>query len=658
MRLALLFVLTLLVINSPAQQPRNPYTDSIYTIFESMPDDTHKVRYIIETYEEYLWMYDEAESYDHLKTAMRLAKRFQADTLEYLAYKSMAHYCERIASFEYVLYNAQAALRKAEELGDSVKMAVCWIQLAKAYSGLGQNELAISYYFQSLPYIEAGGDIERVGRVHTFIGWAYGGMGKIDSAIYFLELGRKERAQGNYPEGVLATNGSLFNFYLQEKRYEEARGVMAECMLINDTLWHNDVRASFSSWQAQLHEQTGNLDSALWYRMYGIDYARRTNSWPGAIAHYKDVALLLARLNRKDEAYQYFKAYVDHNDSVQAWQKKIHMDQAREIYDVEYKNQQLEEQEQRISAQEQEATEKDRQRMWLLIILGITAIAVVLALLAYRNKQRSAAMLAKQKDIIEEKNRDITDSIVYAQRIQKAILPSLKQIEAALPESFVFFRPKDIVSGDFFWFNETPWSYYIAAVDCTGHGVPGAMMSMIGYNFLGQIVNEQDVEQPAEILNELHRKVLLALNKDLSSREIKDGMDVALLRIDKKTGKIYFSGAVRPLYIIVDGEMTVVKGDIFSVGGVKDATSESFTQHEIEAPAGATLYIFSDGIADQFGGPKGKKYKYKQLKDLLLENSGKSMSEQLAAIETSFDSWKGNLEQVDDVCVVGLRVTA
>ncbi|HEU4719566.1 MAG TPA: SpoIIE family protein phosphatase, partial [Bacteroidia bacterium] len=205
--------------------------------------------------------------------------------------------------------------------------------------------------------------------------------------------------------------------------------------------------------------------------------------------------------------------------------------------------------------------------------------------------------------------------------------------------------------------------------DCTGHGVPGALMSMIGFNFLGQIVNEMHIRKTSAILDELHRKILFALNRNLASGDVKDGMDIALLRIFKGSRKIEFSGAVRPLYIVNAGKLNIIDGDIYSIGGIKDPEKESFSCHEMEVESGSMLYLFSDGYADQFGmsseergkvsaktgTPAGKKFKYRRLRELLSAVSGKPADEQQRLISETFLAWKGNLEQVDDILVIGIR---
>lgn len=264
--------------------------------------------------------------------------------------------------------------------------------------------------------------------------------------------------------------------------------------------------------------------------------------------------------------------------------------------------------------------------------------------------------VVEQKKVIEEKNKDITDSINYARRIQEALLPSDEQVARLLPDSFVFYRPKDIVSGDFYFISEASGRVIVAAVDCTGHGVPGAFMSMMGYNHLRRIVTEQGMERPFRILDELHSLVLHSLNRDMSRRDSKDGMDVAMVSIDRSTRHIEFAGAVRPLYYFDDTGFHDIRGDRYSIGGIKEIGSEPYTSTGLVPQGKAEFYLFSDGFADQFGGPEHKKLMTRKFKEILDKIHGWPMAEQKKYLSDFFDQWKGSGEQMDDILVIGFRI--
>lgn len=279
-------------------------------------------------------------------------------------------------------------------------------------------------------------------------------------------------------------------------------------------------------------------------------------------------------------------------------------------------------------------------------------------------KQRTAEVVQQKEEIelqslkIGELYGQVTDSIQYAKRIQEAMLPIDKQLASYFDNFFVLFKPKDIVSGDFYWFSEKKDSIIIAAADCTGHGVPGAFMSLIGSSLLNQIVNENNITTPNLILNELRKGVIHALNKNDSDHETKDGMDIALVKIPKDKSYAEFSGAFNPLYVLRNEEIIEVKADRQPVGIYHSENNEGFTNHKVDLQKGDNLFIFSDGYVDQFGGEKGKKFKASRFKQLLVELNAKKLyrDELKYALDSSLLEWMGPHEQIDDVLVIGLEV--
>jgi serine phosphatase RsbU (regulator of sigma subunit) len=263
--------------------------------------------------------------------------------------------------------------------------------------------------------------------------------------------------------------------------------------------------------------------------------------------------------------------------------------------------------------------------------------------------------LKSQKNIVEERNQELTDSIVYARRIQDAILPDPEIKYRLFPNSFVLYQPKDVVSGDFYWYTEKNGKKLIAAVDCTGHGVPGAFMSMIGISFLNEIVNEKGITEPGAILSELRHVVIQALKQTGAEGEQKDGMDIAMLAFDEKNMTVEFSGANNPLWHYSDGALQVTKADKRPIGFFK-GKGLPFTNHKFAYRPGDTFYIFTDGFADQFGGERGKKFKYKPLQELLVSVRSSPVKAQEEIVREVFNEWKGGLEQVDDVLLICVQV--
>ncbi|MDP4210949.1 MAG: two-component regulator propeller domain-containing protein [Bacteroidota bacterium] len=273
-----------------------------------------------------------------------------------------------------------------------------------------------------------------------------------------------------------------------------------------------------------------------------------------------------------------------------------------------------------------------------------------------KDRDIAAREIERQREQLALKNRNITDSINYAKRIQEALMTSERFFKRILPESFVLHQPKDIVSGDFFWISERDSKIFVAAADCTGHGVPGAFMSIIGIELFRKITVSQGIDKPAQILDILNRE-FEKIFKDVDSEAIKDGMDIAFCVIDKQSRTLEFSGAINPIYLIRDNKITEIRGSRFSIGLDENPENQTFENKQIELQDDDVIYLFSDGYVDQFGGPEGKKFKYRRFRHLLLTIYQYPMEEQRHLLEDRINRWKGNLEQVDDILVIGLKPT-
>jgi serine phosphatase RsbU (regulator of sigma subunit) len=259
-----------------------------------------------------------------------------------------------------------------------------------------------------------------------------------------------------------------------------------------------------------------------------------------------------------------------------------------------------------------------------------------------------------QKELVEEKNHELLSSITYAKRIQDALLPSKAYLEEHMESYFVLYKPKDIVSGDFYWANKKENKLFFAAVDCTGHGVPGAFVSIMAHSGLQRSLVLFGLRTPAAILDKLNESVIDMFSRNNTSTDIKDGMDIAVCALDRDTMKLEFAGANNPMYLLRNGEMIEVKGDKQPIG--QYVTRKNFTNHTMDVKKGDIIYLFTDGFADQFGGHDAKKFKYKSFKDLLLANHHLPMREQGGVLDDVFKTWKGSLDQVDDVTVLGIKV--
>ncbi len=327
--------------------------------------------------------------------------------------------------------------------------------------------------------------------------------------------------------------------------------------------------------------------------------------------------------------------------------------------------------------QNETLTESEKENgLYLFFIFIFLSFWIIIEAQFFFNKYTKAYLnyIEIQRNEIEEQKKEIIDSITYAKRIQNAILPPLKVVKEYLQESFILYKPKDIVAGDFYWLEHKEGKVLFAAADCTGHGVPGAMVSVICNNALNRSVREYGLTDPAEILNKTREIVIQEFEK--SDEEVKDGMDIAICSLEFKVKSLEFdkeqhetqtsnlkpktaallqyAGANNPLWIIRNGELIETKANKQPIG--KFDNPEPYTTHTFELQKGDTIYIFSDGYVDQFGGEKGKKFKAQAFRELLLSIQDKEMEEQRLLIDEAFETWKGDIQQVDDVCVIGVKI--
>lgn len=305
---------------------------------------------------------------------------------------------------------------------------------------------------------------------------------------------------------------------------------------------------------------------------------------------------------------------------------------------------------------------------WAYVLYVLASIGFVWGVVTYSSRGLKAIIkertseIVKQKEVIEYKNRNITDSINYAKRIQEAILPSKELMRSRFPESFILYRPKDIVAGDFYWFAEKEGKFIVAACDCTGHGVPGAFMSLISYSLLNEVLLEKHFANPGDALDTMKKGIIKSLGQTGQEGEQKDGMDMSLVSLEvqmegsKATNKLSFAGANNPLYLLRKGELIELAADKMPIG-IYLGIEKNFTNKEMTLEQGDTLYLFSDGYADQFGGAQGKKFTKKRYKELLLSIQHEPMSRQRDILERTMDQWLGEQQQIDDVLVIGIRIS-
>ena len=576
------------------------------------------------------------------------------------------------------------SLKIKKEINDQKGIAVSLLNLGLVYRSQGNYAKAISYYTDSRKQYESINDQKGIASCLNNIGIIHHSQGDYDKTIDYFTQSLKISEEADDKAGIASQLINLGNVLKQKGELEKALSNYEKCLImyaelndirrqaialsnigsvkrtmgefseameyylknltINEKLGNKKGMASTYGNMANVELQQSNIKKAIEYGNKSVNIAQEI----GASSPLRDGTVLLSeayRLNGNyQKAFEMYKLHIATRDSMEseANQKEVIRQEYKYTYEKESALQEKEHQ----SVLLVEKTKQEQQQ--IIIIMSI--ISLIGVIIMFRILAKKFKVTKQQKLVIEEKSKEITDSILYAKRIQAAILPPDKNVKQHLPQSFILYKPKDIVAGDFYWMEAIGNKTLFAAADCTGHGVPGAMVSVICNNGLNRSVREYGLTSPGEILDKTRDIVIQEFEK--SEEEVKDGMDIALCSLEGN--KLQYAGAHNPLWIIRNGELTETKANKQPIGKFDNPTP--YTTQNIELQPGDSFYIFSDGFADQFGGEKGKKLKTANFKKLLLSIQKESMTKQKQLINDAFEKWKGDLEQLDDVCVIGVRI--
>jgi serine phosphatase RsbU (regulator of sigma subunit) len=510
---------------------------------------------------------------------------------------------EKTLNFWLQAYKTSVEISDIESEGESCS------QLGLIYSRLCNFQKALEYFNKGLKIREELGDENAVASSLNRIGMVLRQTKKYEESLeyYFrsLEIRKKNKQVSAIPWTLLG----IANTYEDLKRYPESLDYYEEGMK------GGDKRCTLQCMMGagRVYSQTGDATHAEKRLEESLLMAQELNSMVLVAEAHSALAAHYELFKKPDKALKSFKQYLKARETFQSNEVQSKLSNIEVAHAIEKSEQ-----------------EKEIFRL--------------------RHVELKSAY-----DLIEEKNRDITASINYASRIQRAMLPGPSDIKGLSSKSFILYLPKDIVSGDFYWFTRISGKLIIVAGDCTGHGVPGALMSMLGISFLEEIVNEREITESGQILNELRKEVQRALHQKGTKEEAKDGMDIALCVIDRSKKMVQYSGAYNSLYLIRKGELIEYPADRMPIG-IFDFSDKSFTSQDFPYLSNDIIYMFSDGYADQFGGPNSKKFKYSALKELLLKIHDLPMKEQKQKLENEFLKWKVANPQTDDVLIMGLRL--
>ena len=583
------------------------------------------------------------------------------------AYHIIGYIHENQGDIPLALEYYHKSLQLREKIGDKQGMAQSYNNVGMIHKIQGDSTLALEYYLKSLKIAEEIGEKQGIAASYNNIGMIYKDQGDIPLALEYYHKSLKAYEEIDHKKGMANSYHNIGLIYHDQEDIPHALKYYHKSLKIKEEIEDKQGVANTLANLGTVYLDQGKLVDAKKMGLYGFQLAQELG-FPDQIGRN---ARLLTKVYIKEGNYKLafdmrnlefqMRDSLRSEENIKATiqqQAKFEYEKQQAIKDAEHEKQIVIEQE-----------EKEKQQIITYATAGGLVLVILFSVFVFNRLQvtkkqkliieeqkyeveAQKAVVEKAHTELEEKNKEITDSITYAKRIQNAILPSDKTVKEYLPNNFVLYIPKDIIAGDFYWMEHKDDNILFAAADCTGHGVPGAMVSVVCNNALNRSVREYGLTNPAEILNKTREIVVQEFEK--SDDDVKDGMDISLCSLDFNNQTLKWCGANNPLWIVRKGKLIETKPDKQPIGKVDNP--QSFTTHTIELQKGDTIYIFTDGFADQFGGEKGKKFMYKPFKELLLSIQEKTMDEQKIVLEQHFESWRRSLEQVDDVCVIGIRV--
>lgn len=551
-----------------------------------------------------------------------------------LAYKSMGKY--DVALSHYIV-----SLNEYTTIKDLKGIGLAYNNIGQVYYYQNDYKKAIEYFTKYEDVARKLGNPMALAGAENNIGGAYSEIGNLHQALYHYQYARHlyDSLGSRFGVAVLDDNIGSISYKLGDYRMALVKHL--SCYRTFKALGMRE-RMIFSQHNLGLaYMGQGKLDMAKRSMKEALSIAEEIGQSEACKLLYESLAQVYQRANNYPEALKAYKSFTALKDSLNGAETQKQIAEIQAKYESEKKEKEL---------LKQQVQLRNQKRM--LIFGGVTLLgfAVLSLMLVNENRIKKRAFMA-----LASEQRKITESITYASKIQSAVLPPTDIIRQYFPDHFIFFRPRDIVSGDFYWFSVNKNRIYFAAVDCTGHGVPGAFMSMLGFTMLNQIVSSGPNLTASEILDQLREDVKQALHQKGSMNEPHDGMDIAfcVLNIDDLT--LQFSGAHNPLYLIRDGELVQYAGDLMPIGHAGILESKSFTNHVIQLSKGDLIYLFSDGFTDQFGGEDGQKFKRTLFRKTLLAMHHEPMDVQERLLGETLEMWKLDYEQVDDILVFGVR---
>lgn len=580
------------------------------------------------------------------------------------------------------------ALAIADKMDNENRQATILLNIGTLYYDMQEYENSLNYWAQAYNYFSTQDDEPGLRQfilvLYNMIE-AYVSLEDYDKALEYADkmMIAARKKSDNYYYNMSLSHLSRSSVLMAMKNWESALGAQDSCLYYSTLMNEKNIRYSAYRDKARTYLSLNQTKAALQFglKAYDLSLQRDLDSRIKSSQLMYDI---YKALGRTEDALHMHEEMVQFRDSQLAEENEKEI--IRQEYKYQYEKeafadsleaaeamriQDLELEAEKARSEQYEVEKKQQRQGIYFLVFGLIAAVAFVVFVYNRLKltRKQNVLIIEQKNTVEQqklelehvnaelsnRNITITHSIMYAKKIQKALLPTENAFKEYFDDAFIYFNPKDIVSGDFYWGYHNGDELIFTAADCTGHGVPGAFMSLVGTNILDKIVGEMNISSPDKILWQLSIELQNRLQKD-SDEIVKDGMDLVICSINLKTKQLTFAGAYNPLYLIRNGELTQYKTDRFQLGNAKHMETKSISLHSIDLKKGDQIYLFTDGFADQKGGPHKKKYYYQPFRDLLLKQSANDLSVQRMALEEEFAKWRKDMEQMDDVLVMGLKI--
>jgi serine phosphatase RsbU (regulator of sigma subunit) len=683
-----------IIYGSLSSIAQTPHIDSLSRLLKIAKEDTSKADLLNELARAHLFEFNDINKvYTYGAQGLKLSQK-----LKYK--KGIAYGLMHIGIFkrshgdyrEAIAYAAKS-LELMKELKDKKGEGSCYINLGLGYSDMSNFPKAIDYTMKGMTLKEEIGDKKGVAAAannlgnifmdqnnikeglkyhlkalqigletnnkfsisisYDNIGRILSGQGRKDEALEYFKKAAKMSEELGDKMGMASNYNNIGTIYFEKNRMNEAFAYQLKSLKIAEgNKDKNAITTAYNS-LGTIYVKKKNYPVAINYFNKAIHISKEIDLKQGVLEGYHSLMDVYKQLNNSEEALHYLDAYHNLNDSV------LNRDNFRQLAELSTKYEtEKKEKEILLLTKDKELNAKiiKQQQLvrWGLIGgLGLLFISIFSIYRRYHFKQRANRILERQKEVIQQKNNLITDSINYAKTIQEAVLPTARYIETLFPESFILYKPKAIVSGDFYWINKTGDRLICAVADCTGHGVPGAFMSLLGYNMLENIAKQMKNIEPVTILETLNGEVIKRLSAGNEKEIVKHGMDISLISIDKKNNMLHYAGAHNPVYIVRDKELIELKADKMGIGTPHTGT---FIKKAMELKKGDMIYLFTDGFPDQIGGPNRKKFYYPPFKELLVATSTNDMKTQREQLDVAHEQWLcEKYDQTDDILVMGIK---